>query len=110
MLLFVHQQIAIIQCSYKINKSESVLSELKETQKNLKFQLASFTSPSTLNQKLAAADIDLVFPNEITVVRVPAVIDTPLTFVDSGTVQTTGQFNVLSVLGFEKEARAEVSN
>lgn len=108
MLFFVHQQITIIQCSYRINQSERALSTLKEKQKKLKFQLASFTSPSTLNQRLAAADIDLVFPNEITVVKIPTVLPTPLTLVDSGAGRSADQFNLLSVLGFEKEAQADV--
>lgn len=109
MLLFVHQQIAIIQCSYEINKNESLLTDLKERNKNLRFQLASYTSPTSLNQKLSAADIDLVFPEQITVVKVPAVFDTPLYLADSQADAVSAGFSVLKALGFEREAHAEVA-
>jgi hypothetical protein len=110
MLLFVHQQIAIIQCSYKINSHERTLSGLKDAHKNLTFQLALYTSPTTLDTKLAAADINLVFPKEINVVKIPSVIATPLTLVDSSANPAREQFNLLNVLGFAKEAQAEILN
>ena len=107
MLLFVHQQISIIQCSYKINKNEDILSELKETNKSLKFKLASYTSPMTLSEKLADADINLVFPEEITVVKVPTVTEDVIHLADSGPVQETNDFSILKILGLEREAQAE---
>jgi hypothetical protein len=110
MLLFVHQQIAIIQCSYKINKNEDVLAELRETNKNLKFQLASYTSPTSLDEKLANADIDLVFPEHITVVQIPTVTREAMQLADSGHVQEANEFNLLKILGFEQEAQAEMPN
>lgn len=108
MLLFVHQQIAIIQCSYEINKNESLLTDLKEKNKNLQFQLASYTSPTSLNERLSAADINLVFPEQITVVKVPAVFETPLHLVDSQVHAGEPAFSVLKALGFEREAHAQV--
>jgi hypothetical protein len=105
MLLFVHQQISIIQCSYKINKDESLLADLKESHKNLKFQLASYTSPASVNEKLAAADIDLVFPDQITVVKVPIITEEPLQLADAG--DKSEGLNILRALGFEQEAQAE---
>jgi hypothetical protein len=109
MLLFVHQQIAIIQCSYAINQNESLLGDLKEKNKNLRFQLASYTSPTSLNEKLAAADINLVFPDQITVVKIPAVFETPLHLVDANTRSGSESFSIFKALGFDREAHAQVS-
>ena len=108
MLLFVHQQISIIKCSYSINTHEQKLARLKENHKNLTFQLASCTSPAKMNQKLAAAEIDLVFPDEITIVRVPSSSEQPIRLAESSEAASSQDFSILRILGFERQAQAEL--
>ena len=106
MLLYVHQHIAILLCSYTINQKEDTLTELNDIHKNLKFQLASLKSPTALEQKLAAADINLVLPKEINVLKIPVTHTEPILVVKDQI--PTHKSNILKFFGFEKEAQAEL--
>ncbi len=106
MLLYVHQHIAIILFSYDINKKEEVLTEIKDVNKNLKFQLASLKSPTNLEEKLAAANINLVLPQEVKVLRVPITHTEPIQIVKNNAPARSS--NILKFFGLEKEAQAEL--
>jgi len=107
MLFYVHLHITSLRYSYAINEKEESLVFLIDTYKNLKFQLASLKSPTALEQKLAAADINLVLPDEIRVVKVPVPYteSVPIT----APVADSQLTPLLRLFGFEKVAQAELS-
>ncbi|MBU1863111.1 MAG: hypothetical protein KKH94_05575 [Candidatus Omnitrophica bacterium] len=107
MLFYVHQQITVLRYSYTINNKEERLATLIDTHKNLTFQLASLKSPATVEQKLRAADINLVIPHEIRIVKVPVADIEPIQMVKANS--TPQGSNVLRALGFGREAQAELS-
>ena len=106
MLFYVHQHTAILLCSYTINQKQETLTALIDVHKNLKFQLASLTSPTTLEQKLADANVNLVLPQEIKVVKVPITHTEPIHMVENRLVSRDR--GILRFLSFEKEAQAEL--
>ena len=106
MLLYVHQHIAILLCSYTINQKDETLTALIDVHKNLKFQLASLTSPTTLEQKLADANVNLVLPKEIKIVKVPITHTEPIHMVENSLVSRDS--GIFRFFGFEKEAQAEL--
>ena len=105
MLFYVHQHITILRCSYTINKSEQELSTLVDVYKNLKFQLASLSSPSVVEDKLTLADVNLVLPVEIKTVIMP------LSPVEQVTIAKriipAEDMNIFKFMGFGREAQAE---
>jgi len=107
MLLYVHQQLTIIQSSYRINTKEEQLVDLMDVQKNLKFQLASLKSPISVEQKLADADISLVVPNEVRIVKVPVTRATSFQVAHNSAAQS--EVPVMKLLGLEREAEAKLS-
>jgi len=107
MLLYVHQQIAIIQCSYDINSSESKLVQLVDSHKELKYKLASLKSPKILEQKLADAQISLVLPEQIKIVKVPMQPANSLGMQSPDTVASGS--NLFQIFGFAREAQADTS-
>lgn len=70
-LLYVHQQTAILQLSYSIEKKERKLAELSEHYKLARYQIARLRSPNFLNQQLKAHSFDLTHPKVIEVIKVP---------------------------------------
>ena len=107
MLFYVHLHITSLRYAYTINEKEESLVFLIDTYKNLKFQLASLKSPTALEQKLAAADINLVLPDEIRIVKisVPYIESVPMT----APVADGQPTPLLRLFGFEKVAQAELS-
>lgn len=103
MLVYVHQQISIIQCSYRISKHEDELRGLVECGKKAKYRLTALKSPVNVEKQLAAYDINLVLPNEIGIVKIP-IQPQPLINLAKNTESSDSFMNML---GFGKVAQAE---
>lgn len=69
-LLYVHQQTAVLRISYAIEKKERNLAELNEQYKLAKYQITRLRSPSFLNQQLKNHSLHLTHPKVIEVVQV----------------------------------------
>lgn len=105
LLGYVHQHILTIQCSYRIQENEGNLAHMIDDNIDLSFQLASLRSPTFLEEKLVAADIDLVLPHEIRIVKVPEML---VPIGTGGLAQSgTSQSQLMRMLNFENEAQAE---
>jgi hypothetical protein len=107
LLLYVHQQVANLQVSYRLNKQQEQLTRMIDTYKNLRFELASLKSPTRVEQKLAEADIALVLPTEVKVVRATTLPAHMLTVAKLS--PETKKTSIFSVMGIEREAQAELS-
>ncbi len=105
MLACVHQQISIIQSSYQINKSKVALSKLVEQNKNLNFKLTSLSSPGKLHEKLSQANVDLVYPAKVALLKVEPMPIKPMLFAHHNEVGTE-ENKVLKILGLENVAIA----
>jgi len=107
MLIFVWQQISIVQSSYSINNSKLIYEKLVEENRNLKLKLVSQTTPNALEEKLVQAEVKLTYPEEISFIKVQPLKVAP--FQVASLNNKKNAFNMLKILGFEQEAQAEVS-
>ena len=105
-LVYVHEQVSILQISYSIEKKERDLARLSENYKVAKFQMTRLHSPSYLNQALKSRSLNLSMPKAVQVVRVvkPKELLPPLN--QPATIKT----NMTSWFGgFMREAQAKTS-
>lgn len=104
MLVYVHQQVDIIQCSYRINDQQYELKRLTEMEKKYKFELASLKSPLSVEQKLAEADVELVLPKDVGFLHAPVRPNMPAMAFVSKAQEKDGFFKML---GFGQIAEAD---
>ncbi|MBI3999454.1 MAG: hypothetical protein HY351_02465 [Candidatus Omnitrophica bacterium] len=105
LLLYVHEQVSIIQVSYSIEKKERDLARLSEDYKTARFKVARLRSPHVLNERMKKLSLNLTAPTDQKVVRVlkpkPVPVETE--------VRWLTPFQFLSLLHFVKEAQAKTS-
>ena len=104
LLLYVHQQISILQVSYSIEKKEREVARLSEDYKISKFELTRLYSPYLLSRRVKSASLNLTTPKAREIIKVtkPRMIAPPAPVVPWP--------NRLPWFGFVKEAQAKTSN
>ena len=76
-LLYVHEQVALVHISYRIDEQSSKLSKMAEEYRRLKFEVDQLKSPRFLEGKMKELSLDLTLPKEIRVVRIPPSLQPP---------------------------------
>ena len=72
LLLYVHEQIALLHVSYTLeDKSEKIL-RLSEEYRNIKFELDQLKAPRLLEEKIKEMRLNLILPNEVRVLKTSA--------------------------------------
>ena len=105
LLLYVHEQVAIIQVSYSIEKKEREVARLSEDYKTARFKVARLRSPHVLNERMKKLSLDLTAPTDQKVLRVLKRKAVPV----ETEVRWPAPFQFLSLFHFVKEAQAKTS-
>ena len=66
-------QISIFQISYDLNKKTEVLKEKQEIFNGVKLEIDRLKAPRLLESKLQKMDLDLILPQNVQIVKVPAI-------------------------------------
>ena len=106
LLFYVHEQIAIFQVSYSIEKKEREVARLSEEYKTAKFHIARLRSPDVLNKRMKELSLDLTSPKDQEVIKImkPRVVPEQT----KTTLSTPFQFQ--SWIHLIKEAQAKTSS
>ena len=76
-LLYVHEQVALLNVSYQIDARSEKLGRLSEEYRELRFEVEQLKAPRLLDEKMKRMSLDLTLPNEIRVIRLPAASSAP---------------------------------
>ena len=107
LLSYVHEQIAIFQVSYSIEKEERQVARLSEEYKTAKFRVARLRSPDVLNKRMKKLSLDLTTPKDRKVIKVIK----PQTISEQTAKATLpAPFQFQSWLHLIKEAQAKTSS
>ena len=105
LLVYVHEQVAIFQVSYSIEKKEREVARLSEEYKTAKFDLARLRSPQALSRRMKEMSLDLTTPKDQEVVKILKPKSAVLTQSSAGFEQPP--FRFLSLVHFVREAQAK---
>ena len=105
LLLYVHEQVSILQASYAIEKKEREMVRLSEDYKVAKFRVARLRSPAVLNQRMKELSLNLTIPTDQEVVKVLRLKTVPA----DTKVSWPAPIRFASWLPFVKEAQAKTS-
>ena len=73
LLLFcVHEQIALVRVSYLIDSKSIQLNHLSEEYRQIKFEVDQLKAPRLLQEKMKNLSMQLALPQEIHVIKTPA--------------------------------------
>ena len=72
LLLYVHEQIALLHVSYTLEDKSEKLVRLSEEYRNVKFELDQLKAPRLLEEKIKEMRLNLALPNEVRVMKTPA--------------------------------------
>lgn len=73
-LLYVHEQVALLDVSYAIDERAEKLGHLSEEYRQLRFEVEQLKAPRLLDEKMKQMSLDLTLPQEIRVIRMPATL------------------------------------
>ena len=104
-LLYVHQETAVLRVSYSIEKKERELARLSEEYKTIHYQVARLRSPSFLNRQMKEHALNLTTPKVIEMVKVPM----QKISVSPAQVNAPVKSSFFSWFGSIKEAQAKTS-
>ena len=107
LLFYVHEQVAMFQVSYSIEKKERQVARLSEEYKTAKFRVARLRSPDVLSKRMKKLSLDLTAPKDREVIKItkPKIVSEQTT---KATVPAPFQFQ--SWLHLIKEAQAKTSS
>ncbi|MBI4394991.1 MAG: hypothetical protein HY583_02225 [Candidatus Omnitrophica bacterium] len=105
LLLYVHEQTAIFQVSYSIEKKEREIARLSEQYKTCKFKVARLRSPHVLSERMKKLSLNLTTPKDQKIIRVLKMKTLPL----EPQVRWPAPLQFLSLIHFVKEAQAKTS-
>ena len=71
-LLYVREQVALLDVSYQIDARSEKLMHLSEEYRQLRFEVEQLKAPRLLEEKMNKMSLDLTLPREIRVIRLPA--------------------------------------
>ena len=104
-LLYVHQQVQLIEVSYKIESNEKGVTTLLDQNKSLVYNITKLKSPVYLEKKFLASKKEFVIPQQWQVIEVaaPRLEKAPIM-----TAQARGRapFDFFKLLGKPKEVFA----
>lgn len=107
LLFYVHEQIAIFQVSYSIEKKERQVARLAEEYKTAKFRVACLRSPDVLSKRMKELSLDLTTPRDREVIKIAK----PQLISEQATKATLpAPFRFQSWLHLIKEAQAKTSS
>lgn len=72
LLLYVHEQIALVRVSYLIDSKSIQLNHLSEEYRQIKFEVDQLKAPRILQEKMKHLSMQLSLPQEIHVIKTPA--------------------------------------
>ena len=72
LLLYVHEQIALLHVSYTLEDKSEKLVRLSEEYRNVKFELDQLKAPRLLEEKIKEMQLNLTLPNEVRVLKTAA--------------------------------------
>ena len=72
LLLYVHEQIALLRISYTLEDKSEKLVRLSEEYRRLKFDLDQLKAPRLLEAKIKEMQLNLTLPNEVRVLKTAA--------------------------------------
>lgn len=72
LLLYVHEQIALLHVSYTLEDKSEKLVRLSEEFRNVKFELDQLKAPRLLEEKIKEMQLNLTLPNEVRVLTTPS--------------------------------------
>jgi hypothetical protein len=75
-LLYVHEQVALLDVSYAIDAKADKVTQLSEEYRQIRFEVEQLKAPRLLEEKMKQMSMELTLPQEIRVIRIPAVLDT----------------------------------
>ncbi len=102
LILYIHQNVRLIQVSYDIRLNETRLAEVSDEYKQILFELDMLRAPASLEDKIMRANIDLVHPTDVQVIE--SAQPDPLRIVHHAAYPTHLSF--LGKLDFISEAHA----
>lgn len=105
LLLYVHEQVAVFQVSYSIERKEREVARLSEEYKTSKFNLACLRSPQVLSARMKKMSLDLTMPTDQEVVKI--LKPKAPTLSNMKTAFEQQPFRFLSLSHFIKEAQAK---
>ncbi len=73
LLVYVHEQVSLVRISYLLDSKSDALVRMSEEYRQLKFEVDQLKAPRLLEEKMKNLSLDLTLPQEIHVVRTPAV-------------------------------------
>ncbi len=71
-LLYVHEQICLLQISYKLDADANGLARREELYRELKFDVDRLKAPRLLEEEMKTLSLDLALPQEVKVIKIPA--------------------------------------
>lgn len=72
LLLYVHEQIALVRVSYLMDAKSVQLNRLVEEYRQIKFEVDQLKAPRLLEEKMKNLSMTLTLPQEIHVIKTPA--------------------------------------
>jgi len=105
-LLYVHQQIQLIEMSYKIEFNEKAAASLLDQNKSLVYNVTKLKSPVYLEKRLLAGKKEFTIPQQWKVVEVAAPTKINRQPVMIATAKTRGILEVFKLFGRPKEVLA----
>lgn len=110
-VLYVRGQVALLHVSYQIDSRAEKVTELSEEFRRLRFEVEQLKAPRLLEEKMKQMKMELTFPQEIRVVKVPvaAIPAPPLQHVTASPSTVASRF--ANLLGqFVGVAQAKTDN
>ena len=106
LLFYVHEQIAIFQVSYSIEKKEREVARLSEEYKIARFRIARLRSPDVLSKRMKETSLDLTTPKDQEVIKIlkPKIVS------EESKTTLPAPFQFQSWLHLIKEAQAKTSS
>ena len=72
LLLYVHEQIALVRVSYLIDAKSIQLNKMSEEYRQIKFEVDQLKAPRLLEEKMKNLSMQLTLPQEIHIIKTPA--------------------------------------
>ncbi len=71
LLLYVHEQIALVRVSYLIDSKSIQVNQLSEEYRQIKFEVDQLKAPQLLQEKMKNLSMQLTLPQEIHIIKTP---------------------------------------
>lgn len=107
-LLYVHQQTELVKLSYTIDSKEKCLKQMVDRNDTLGYNVNNLQSPSRLEKALASKNVEMAFPKQAQVVKMPGPrMNNAARVKAAGVEKKTNTFGILEFFGLRTEAHAK---